>query len=253
MWMASQMDQTYGRSQNAYFSQPSSALPSRSNSPIQTHSRPNMAAYARQPIQTPNNNTMQARQAPYQQQPTQGGAVAEPEIPAPTITKITPAEGSVAGGTEVSLFGYNFVSGDTVMFGDTRAATMFWGPQALLATAPPSRPGGVNVSLERLHARQNNQYTQPMGGRQIFTYTEYQQEPKVMEMALKHYTQSIGNPGPWPQIAQQMATEYQQQIQQQYSGPFRDQTTYGANGGAGNMNGQFRDPGGYGGTNGGGA
>ncbi|KAK3060177.1 SPT3 Dosage dependent suppressor of Ty-induced promoter mutations-like protein, partial [Teratosphaeriaceae sp. CCFEE 6253] len=86
-----------------------------------------MTAYGRNPIQTPT-NSMQQRQAPYQQHyqplhtpqhhPQQphagpGSSSSDPEQvqDLPLITKITPAEGSQHGGTEVAIFGYNFVPG----------------------------------------------------------------------------------------------------------------------------------------------
>ncbi|KAK1072030.1 SPT3 Dosage dependent suppressor of Ty-induced promoter mutations-like protein [Friedmanniomyces endolithicus] len=196
------LDQAISRTQNAqaYFSHPSSAVPSRSSSPVLQQSRPNMAAYARHPIQTPT-NTMQARQAPYQQQHQQHhsqhqhpqyqqqqqqqamnqASSGEPEpVSTPAITEMTTTEGPVNGGTKVGIFGYNFVNGMTVMFGDKIASATFYGPQALCATAPPSRPGGVNVTLVPpqppgqgpQQLQQGNQYMQNSAERRIFTYKD---------------------------------------------------------------------------------
>ncbi|KAK5729909.1 SPT3 Dosage dependent suppressor of Ty-induced promoter mutations-like protein [Elasticomyces elasticus] len=227
------LDQAIARNQQqAYFSHPSSAVPSRSSSPVMS-SRPNMAAYARHPIQTSTNNTMQARQAPYQQQQQQqhvqhhpqhqqqhpqaqsqqqyaqrpalsnpGSTISDSEqgpVSISTITKMTPTEGPIGGGTEVAMFGYNFMNGMTVMFGDQVAAATYYGPQALLAVSPPSRPGGVNVSLVPPQGQQmSNQYQQPSVRRQIFTYTE--RDPRL-EMEVRMYLQQ----------QQQMQQQQQQQ------------------------------------------
>ncbi|KAK1045441.1 SPT3 Dosage dependent suppressor of Ty-induced promoter mutations-like protein, partial [Friedmanniomyces endolithicus] len=146
-------------------------------------------------------NTMQARQAPYQQQHQQHhsqhqhpqyqqqqqqqamnqASSGDPEpVSTPAITEMTTTEGPVNGGTKVGIFGYNFVNGMTVMFGDKIASATFYGPQALCATAPPSRPGGVNVTLVPpqppgqgpQQLQQGNQYMQNSAERRIFTYKD---------------------------------------------------------------------------------
>nr|POF11476.1 protein spt23 [Quercus suber] len=183
------------RAQNAqaYFSHPSSRVPSRAASPVLQASRPNMAAYGRHPIQTPT-NSMQGRPQGMYGAPQAATAMANSEVDqsrdqiqgTPTITKITPAEGPTNGGTEVSIYGYNFTNGMQVMFGEQLATTVFYGNQALLATAPPSRPGGVHVTL--VLPSGNNQYPSPSSQRQIFTYT--QTNPRVMEMAMRLLNQA---------------------------------------------------------------
>ncbi|TKA62170.1 hypothetical protein B0A55_13086, partial [Friedmanniomyces simplex] len=234
------LDQAITRSQHdnhAYFSHPSSAVPSRSSSPVLQQSRPNMAAYARHPIQTPT-NTMQARQAPYQQhhqqqhhhsqhqhpqyqQPQQQQSAmsnpsssSDPEpVSAPAITEMTVTEGPVSGGTKVGIFGYNFVNGMTVLFGDKIAAATFYGPQALCATAPPSRPGGVNVTLVPPQQQGvgsqglGSQYVQATAERRIFTY----RDPRAfVEMMVR----AAGGQQP------------QQQLQQQVGGGGAEQVPY---------------------------
>lgn len=207
----SQIDQHLARAQNAqaYFSHPSSAVPSRSSSPVlQQQSRANMAAYARHPIQTPTNtNSMHGRQQAYQQQAAPGSSSGDSDNTSPaTITKITPSEGPYLGGTEVSIYGYNFTNGTRVLFGDKVAATTYYGPQALLATSPPSRPGGVNVTLVPPNGQQS-QYTSPPANRQIFTYTDI--NPRMMEMALRYMSQQQnGNQTQWNQMASHMATQF---------------------------------------------
>lgn len=198
------------RSQNAaaYFSHPSSAVPSRANSPVLQTNRPSMTNYGRQPIQTPT-NSIQGRQAVYGGQVTQGLTIQDQDRTSPpTITKITPPEGPVSGGTEVSIYGYNFTNGTQVMFGDQLATTVFYGPQALLATAPPSRPGGVNVTLVPL-AGNSMQFVNPTTSRQVFTYMDT--NPRMMEMALRFLSQQqTGSQMPWNQFTNQVATKFMQ-------------------------------------------
>lgn len=210
----SQIDMTRAQNAQAYFSHPSSAVPSRASSPVLQSSRPNMAAYARQPIQTTTNT--QGRQAPVyggqsNAQNTSGGdqqqQQQDQQPPPPTITKITPADGPVNGGTDVAIYGYNFTNGTQVMFGEQLATTVFYGPQALLATSPPSRPGGVNVTL--VPPAGSNQFPSPATSRQVFTYTDT--NPKMMEMALRFLSQQqTGNSVPWNQFTHQTATKYMQ-------------------------------------------
>ncbi|KAK5111811.1 hypothetical protein LTR62_004731 [Meristemomyces frigidus] len=226
LWSQERLDNQFAQRQfaqahQAYFSHPSSAVPSRSSSPVLTQTRPNMNAYVRQPIQT-STNTMQARQAPYQQQQQQHQqqqhqqmipvpAAVEPEAAQlPTITKLVPAEGPVRGGTDVALYGYNFVNGMIVMFGDKIAASTYYGSQSVLATAPPSRPGGVNVTLIPPNGQQSAQYVPQQMTRQVFTYKDTL-DSKTSEMALKYFAQKqSGNPGSWMQAGQQAAQQFQQ-------------------------------------------
>ena len=215
-----QIDMARAQNAQAYFSHPSSAVPSRANSPVLSHSRPNMAAYARQPqpVQTAT-NSMQGRQAMYAQQLQQaqqaqqaalmgpGSTSTEGETQGPpTITKITPCEGPVSGGTEVSIYGYNFTNGMQVRFGEQIAVTVFYGAQALLATSPPSRQGGVNVSL--VLPGVNEGYT-ASSNRQLFTYKDT--DPRMMEMALRMLSQQQnGNQVSWNHFANQAANSYLQ-------------------------------------------
>ncbi|KAK4542710.1 hypothetical protein LTR36_006282 [Oleoguttula mirabilis] len=242
----SQIDQHLTRAQNAqaYFSHPSSAVPSRASSPVLQQSRPGlMAAYARQQqqqhsIQTTTNQSVQAlgrqqhqhhqqHQQQHQQQPhgqyqphqhQQSGSVSASgsssagsmdNTSPPTITKITPADGPYLGGTDVAIYGYNFTAGTQVLFGDKVATTVFYGPKALLATSPPSRPGGVNVTLVPAAGQPGSSQYSPSvsANRQIFTYTD--QNPKMMEMALRYMSQQqTGNQMGWNNLANQYANQY---------------------------------------------
>ena len=246
----SALDQHLSRAQNqnaAYFSQPASAVPSRASSPVLQHSRGGpggaLAAYARQ--QTMPMPTRQTQQQQYQTQQTQQAyqqlqqhqqqlqqqmaahqqhqqqypqsaststsTSTEPDsVPPPTITKILPSEGPVAGGTEVSIYGHNFTSSTQILFGEKIANTSFYGSQSLLATAPPSRPGGVNVTCAQPNG--GTQYSPPTGiaggARQVFTYTE-QKDPRMMEMALRFVSQQqTGNQMGWGAMASSFASRF---------------------------------------------
>ncbi|EMC96282.1 hypothetical protein BAUCODRAFT_147914 [Baudoinia panamericana UAMH 10762] len=208
-----QLQAHFNRSQNAqaYFSHPSSAVPSRAQSPTLHPSRPNLPAYARHPIQTPTN--IQGRHA-YQQHLAHASAGADQDqISTPTITKITPNEGPTMGGTEVSVYGFNFQNGSSVMFGDQQGITTYYGPQALLAITPPSRPGGVNVAVvpsAGLQQPQSGQYMAHSGNRQIFTYSD--RDPQTMEKALRFYSlQQNGSASQWQQTAVHAAQQYTNQ------------------------------------------
>lgn len=205
------------RAQNAqaYFSHPSSRVPSRASSPVLQGSRANMAAYGRNPIQTPTNSIQGRPQGmygiPQAYAGVAGGDLEQPreQLPGPpTITKITPAEGPMNGGTEVSIYGYNFTNGMQVMFGEQLATTVFYGTQALLATSPPSRPGGVNVTL--IPPAGGSQHASPSSQRQIFTYT--QTNPRIMEMALRFLSQQqqTGNQTQWNQFSNDVANTFGQ-------------------------------------------
>ena len=102
----------------------------------------------------------------------------------------------------------------TVMFGDTVAPATFYGPQSILATAPPSRPGGVNVTLVPPQGQptQGNMYTQPTAGRAVFLYTD--RNPQVMEMALRNVAhQQQYDPAQWPEVTQGLADQWGQYMQ----------------------------------------
>lgn len=126
---------------------------------------------------------------------------------APTITKITPVEGPTVGGTEVSIFGYNFTHATQVMFGDSIAPTTFYGPQSILAISPPGRRGGVLVKL--VPGPGTVQYSSPQGNNTIFTYKDT--NPQMMEMALRFLSQQqTGDPSRWVQYTNEVANQFMQ-------------------------------------------
>jgi len=67
---------------------------------------------------------------------------------APTVTAISPAQGSIAGGTSVAITGTNFTGATAVRFGTT-AATGYTVNSAtsITATAPPGTAGTVDVTV----------------------------------------------------------------------------------------------------------
>ncbi|MED1915769.1 IPT/TIG domain-containing protein [Bacillus thuringiensis] len=75
--------------------------------------------------------------------------IAPPPPQAPTITKISPNSGLVAGGTVVYIDGANFVNGLKVYFGDQEApVSTFYSSIRIKVTAPASVvDGAVNVKI----------------------------------------------------------------------------------------------------------
>lgn len=188
----------------AYFSHPSSAVPSRSNSPVM-NSRGNMAAYARQqPIQTPTNSINPRPQTIFvgQARPDQGSPA-----PLPQVSRTIPSEGPVAGGNEVAILGEGFVPGMQVAFGDQIAQTSFLSPTGLSAMAPPNRQGSVFVTVVAPNGqpRYPEQFNKP-----VYKYTQSNED--VMVMALKQLSeQQYGQSEAWQTFAQQNAATYMQQ------------------------------------------
>jgi hypothetical protein len=69
-------------------------------------------------------------------------------LPAPTLASLSPGNGPIAGGTPVALTGTNFVSGATVLFGGTAAASVtFNGATSLTAVTPAHAAGTVAVTV----------------------------------------------------------------------------------------------------------
>ena len=202
-----QLDITRAQNASAYFSHPSSAVPSRSNSPIMPQSRLHMPAFARQPIQTPTNQVNRAPQI-YGGQAAAGAVGDDSEQPlAPTISKITPVQGPVAGGTEVSVFGYNFTHGTQISFGDSIAPTTFYGSQSILAISPPGRRGRVHVKIVPTDGSMH--YATSQSSSPIFTYTDT--NPQMMEMALRFLSQQqTGDAGRWMQYTNDVANQFMQ-------------------------------------------
>ncbi len=70
-------------------------------------------------------------------------------LPPPAITGISPAGGSISGGTSVAISGANFAEVKSVSFGASPATSLSAGSEGqITATAPPSlAPGPLSVSV----------------------------------------------------------------------------------------------------------
>jgi hypothetical protein len=67
--------------------------------------------------------------------------------PLPTITSLSPNNGTTAGGTSVTINGANFQNGATVNFGGTAVAVTFNSSTSLTVTSPAHATGGVSLSV----------------------------------------------------------------------------------------------------------
>ena len=100
------------------------------------------------------------------QSQTQRMAAPPPQPPAnpPTINKVFPAEGLVAGGTAVALLGSNFTPGIVILFGDRTATIQRVESGYIECMIPPAAsPGVVEVSIADVT---RNPGTQPV----LFNY-----------------------------------------------------------------------------------
>jgi hypothetical protein len=76
-----------------------------------------------------------------------------PPAPAPTVASIDPAEGSITGGTEVTIAGTNFQDGATVTIGGSAAATSAVSATSITATVPAGAEGAVDVVVSNPDAQ----------------------------------------------------------------------------------------------------
>lgn len=107
--------------------------------------------------------------------------VANPQR-APVIHKLTPGEGSKAGGIEVTCLGSGFRQGLEVMFGDAQATTTtFWGESALVCLVPPALEAGT-VSVTFKHNYEQS-IPSPSNKQALFRYVD-DEEQELMKHAL---------------------------------------------------------------------
>ena len=198
----------------AYFSHPSSAVPSRASSPVLQQTRANMAAYARQhpAIQTPTNTMgnrpmQQQQQQPFAVQALPGSAGHDGSMAGyPSVERITPNEGPISGGTEVVILGQHFVNGIQVQFGDQTSSTQVLSPNSMITISPPGRVGSVHLNI--IAPPGSAPYPQP-ANRPIFRYIQYNEQ--MMVMALKYLSeQQYGQTESWQTLAQQSASQFLQ-------------------------------------------
>ena len=124
--------------------------------------------------------------------------------PSPLIHKLVPAEGSITGGTEVTLLGNGFYQGLEVMFGDTEATTTtFWGEKCLNCIAPPAiQPGTVAVVFKHEHPQYSQMPTPTQSRPMMFTYID-DREVEMYRLALKTLGRQLQNPTNDPYLAAQ--------------------------------------------------
>jgi hypothetical protein len=155
-----------------WLSAPSSAHPSRPGSPNASRTNTQDAAQLTQALSNQ----------------IWGNSFANGSNRPPVIHKLIPSEGSVSGGTEVTLLGSGFYQGLEVCFGDSLATTTtYWGKKCLHCLTPPAiRPGTVPVLFKQDHPQfgQMQQHS-PLGQKQhiLFTYTD-DREQEMMKLAL---------------------------------------------------------------------
>ena len=124
--------------------------------------------------------------------------------PVPLIHKLVPAEGSVLGGTEVTLLGNGFYQGLEIMFGDTEATTTtFWGEKCLNCITPPAiQTGTVSVTFKHEHPQYAQVAAQSQSRQSIFTYVD-DREVELYRLALKTLGRRMQNPTDDPYSAAQ--------------------------------------------------
>ncbi len=83
---------------------------------------------------------------------------------APTASSMNPASGPLGGGTSVTIFGTNFVSGATVTFGGTGASVATLSPTQIKVTTPAGAAAGA------VAVKVTNPDTQSVTLAQTFTY-----------------------------------------------------------------------------------
>lgn len=124
------------------------------------------------------------------------------------IHKLVPAEGSITGGTEVTLLGSGFYPGMEVVFGDTLATTTtFWGDKCLNCLTPPAlQPGLVSVVFKHEHPT-FGQVQQPqtlMPKQQLFFRYVDDRELQMYRLALNILGQKLGSQADAFHTAQQI-------------------------------------------------
>lgn len=124
----------------------------------------------------------------------------------PVINKLVPAEGTINGGTEVTLLGSGFYPGMEVVFGDTLATTTtFWADKCLNCLTPPALgPGVVSVVFKHEHPSFSQVQQAPVPRQQhLFRYLD-DSELQLYRLALSILGQKLGSTADAYQTAQQI-------------------------------------------------
>lgn len=124
------------------------------------------------------------------------------------IHKLVPSEGSITGGTEVTLLGSGFYPGMEVVFGDTLATTTtFWGDKCLNCLTPPAlQPGLVSVVFKHEHpvfGQPQHQQTLMPKQQLFFRYVD-DRELQMYRLALNILGQKLGSQADAFQTARQI-------------------------------------------------
>lgn len=181
--------------QQQLMSGPNSSHPSRPGTP---------GGSARNSVQDQNLNVNAGPNSTPQMWPLTSAGNRLPSV----IHKLVPAEGSIAGGTEVTLLGSGFYPGMEVVFGDTLATTTtFWGDKCLNCLTPPAlQPGLVAVVFKHEHPTFGQlQQNPPLIPKQqlFFRYVD-DRELQMYRLALGILGHKLGNQADAFQTAQQI-------------------------------------------------
>jgi len=99
------------------------------------------------------------------------GTIACPPAPTqPTVSNLSPSQGSTAGGTPVTITGTNFVSGDTVSFGGVAGTAVVVNSATSMSATSPAGTGTVDVTVSGMGGTSGtspaDQFTYVVGGPQ---------------------------------------------------------------------------------------
>jgi hypothetical protein len=217
-----QIDASYPASNQAMFSQPSSAVPSRASSPVLHQNRGNMAAYNRQhPIQTSTNSITAGRYPSYTHSSSNSASGDllllnnNKQRPATgvSILHLTPDHGPTTGGNEIAILGEHFVPGMRILFGDQAASSVkFLSPTSLLVHVPASPvPGPVDVTFSTPPTPSSSTTTTTKSS---YRYADPTPPPRdeMLIMALKFLaTERLGAADQWQAFARACANKFLQQ------------------------------------------
>ncbi len=85
-------------------------------------------------------------------------------VPAPSVTSVSPAVGPVAGGTTVIINGTNLGAATSVLFGSSAGAIVSDSPNQIIVTSPAGQSGSLDVSVTTASG------TSPLTASDQFTY-----------------------------------------------------------------------------------
>jgi hypothetical protein len=222
-----QIDASYTASNQAMFSQPSSAVPSRASSPVMHQGRGNMAAYNRQhPIQTSTNNMTAGRYPVYNHSSSNSASGDflllnnnnnnnnKRSQTGLSFLHLSPDHGPTTGGNEIAILGEHFVPGTRILFGDHAAPSVkFLSPTSLLVSVPPSPiPGAVDVTFSppTPSSAGASSATTP---KSVYRYADpAPSRDDMFIMALKYLAaERLGSADQWQAFARSCANKFLQQ------------------------------------------